>query len=213
MHASSSHWNIVVLGYWNRAILTPAGIAHRLFKLDDTTPVEVYVPVNVSEPHKVAHKGIQVTVPPGRLMIDPAGATFPQLAEAADVAVNALVSLPETPVTAVGLNVRYHIEDPTDEFLDLLGRRLDDALSDSDQIVLGRVIQRSIQDRDCVLNLKLERPVEGPIEIEFNFHKATTVPEEMSDWIKNRASDLEPSVNAILSRTFRMDNNGVTTDG
>jgi hypothetical protein len=46
-------WNVVIAAYWNRAILTPNGIAKRLFKIPEGTAMEVEVPVDLLEPPQV----------------------------------------------------------------------------------------------------------------------------------------------------------------
>jgi hypothetical protein len=52
------NWDVVIVGFWNRAILTPNGIAKRLFKLPEGSGIEVLVPVNSLEPSQVKHNGI-----------------------------------------------------------------------------------------------------------------------------------------------------------
>ncbi|MBN2373783.1 hypothetical protein JXL19_08350 [bacterium] len=62
-------WNVVVAGYWNRAILTPAGIARRLFGLEPNIPVMIEVPIDGLAPYRVTHEDLTVTAVMGRLTI------------------------------------------------------------------------------------------------------------------------------------------------
>ena len=41
-------WNVVLLGHWNRAILTPQGISERLFQLLSETEIGIEVPMTPS---------------------------------------------------------------------------------------------------------------------------------------------------------------------
>ena len=40
MTVEALDWNVVVAGFWNPAILTPSGIARRLFGLPEETPAD-----------------------------------------------------------------------------------------------------------------------------------------------------------------------------
>jgi hypothetical protein len=46
-------WNVVVLGHWNQAILTPQGIAERLFQLPSETEIGIEVPMDAIGPFRV----------------------------------------------------------------------------------------------------------------------------------------------------------------
>ncbi len=43
MKGTPFDWNVVIIGSWNPAILTPQGITTRLLQLEAGTPVEVQV--------------------------------------------------------------------------------------------------------------------------------------------------------------------------
>ncbi len=58
-------WDVVVVGFWNPAILTPAGIWKRLFELEQGTPVELEVPIDGLAPYRVSHEEITVTAERG----------------------------------------------------------------------------------------------------------------------------------------------------
>jgi len=99
-------WNVVVLGHWNPAILTPNGIAERLYQLPSGTEIGIEVPMDAIAPFRVSHEDLTVLVGGGRLMVEARENSFASLERAMRVAHRALVRLPETPVVAVGFNVR-----------------------------------------------------------------------------------------------------------
>lgn len=99
-------WNVVILGHWNPAILTPNGIAERLFELPSETEVGIAVPMDAIGPFRVSHGDLAVMVGGGRLMVEATENNFPSLERAMRVARRAMGSLPETPVVAAGFNVR-----------------------------------------------------------------------------------------------------------
>jgi hypothetical protein len=99
-------WNVVVLGHWNRAILTPQGIAERLFQLPSETEIGIEVPMDAIGPFRVSHGHLTVMVTGAQLMVETEENTFPGLERAMRVARRGMESLPETPVAAAGFNVR-----------------------------------------------------------------------------------------------------------
>ena len=112
MPLTPSEWNVVVLGRWNRAILTPSGIAKRLFCLDEETPVEVFVAVDALVPPQVKYGGTVVVAGEDRLIAQPETPDFSALAGAMTIARRAMEELPETPVIAAGVNVKYTSKEP-----------------------------------------------------------------------------------------------------
>ena len=47
-------WNVVIVGHWNRAILTPQGIATRLLQLPPETEIGIEVPMDAIGPYRVS---------------------------------------------------------------------------------------------------------------------------------------------------------------
>jgi len=71
MALKPSDWSAVVIGRWNRAILTPRGIAQRVFRLPEGTPIQVLVPIDAVGMNSVIvkHGEFQATVDDSRLQI------------------------------------------------------------------------------------------------------------------------------------------------
>src|SRR5437016_1158114 len=99
-------WNVMVLGRWNRAILTPQGIASRLFQLPPETEIGIEVPMDAIGPFRVSHEDLTVMVGGSHLMVEARENDLPSLERALRVARRAMESLPETPVVAAGFNIR-----------------------------------------------------------------------------------------------------------
>src|SRR5262245_15714431 len=99
-------WNVVVLGRWNRAILTPQGIASRLFQLPPETEIGIEVPIDAIGPFRVSHGKLTVMVSEAQLMVEARENNFPSLERAMRVARRAMEDLPRTPVFAAGFNIR-----------------------------------------------------------------------------------------------------------
>ena len=200
MNIEPSDWNVVILGAWNRAILTPSGIAQRIFQIPVDTPVEMQVSLE-GKPTRVLHEDIAVTVAADALHFNPQASTYDLLHRAMSLAHRALESLPETPVKAAGFNIRYRIIDPTAEFLQVLSTELDDRLSEADLSISCRGLDRSLVFEDGVVNLSI-RNVEGTpncFSFESNFHRASGRKDELQAWLSTEIAQVQRMVQRIAA--------------
>lgn len=105
----ATDWNVVVVGSWNRAILTPGCVKEHLLQLPKNSVVEVQVPVDVPAPPRVKHGGITVTVLGAQLVIDADPPTYEGIKSACQAAARAIRYLDKTPVTAAGINISLSV--------------------------------------------------------------------------------------------------------
>ena len=129
-------WGVIAVGAWNLAILSPDGIRRRLFKLEDSAAIQLELMVDRPGQFRVSHGGLIVVPTPMLLEVATQVATNASLKEACDLARLALESLPETPVSAVGVNVRYRFSEVPDNIIDSV-RRIDQPLADAGFRVKG----------------------------------------------------------------------------
>src|SRR5688572_9265339 len=95
--ATQQRWLVVVLGKWNKAILTPLGISRRLLQNPEGTQIQVEVPVDTVGPPRVRHDGIVIAVTDDRLFIEVERDDYGALARATTVAARAVRDLAQTP--------------------------------------------------------------------------------------------------------------------
>jgi hypothetical protein len=176
-------WNAVVIGAWNRAILTPDGVRRRLFELPEGTPVELEVPVDQPGPFRVGHDGLIVIPALGRLEVSARTPSLDAIRRASVLCQRALVSLPETPISAAGVNIAYRLTEIPDAVLDLVRAPLDEALSDAGYEVRGALTRRSVVLPPGVVNVQVVQKRTGGGTLEFNFHRESTVPNELREWL------------------------------
>jgi len=197
-------WNVVIPGYWNRAILTPNGIAKRLFKIPLGTGIEVFIPVDLLEPPQVRYDGIMVRVEDRRLIIGTAKGSFEALSKAMEMGRNALNALPDTPVLAAGFNVRFKSVGDRSEIDRLVACvELDGALSDAGYEITGRLLNRKVRCKNSafekgIVTLSLDMQEEAA-KIELNFQRDSRDVKELVDWLNAARSDVEKAVDHILS--------------
>lgn len=206
MPIASNDWSVVIVGRWNRAILTPAGIARRLFQLEPDTPVQVLVPIDTIAPPQVKHERMTVVASSDRLVIQPEDCEYPQLARAMELGKRALQDLPETPLAAMGINVKYKVAQKV-EALQIVTRKteFDNRLSDQDLVISGRSITRTLNWREGRINLTIGEEQDGPFEILFNFELRSSNRDRHVDWLSTDVHNIQDQVNRILQECIQIE--------
>ena len=192
-------WNVVVVGYWNPAILTPGGIGKRLFGLEKGTPIAVEVPIDGLAPYRIRHGGLTVTAELGRLALVADTPSLARLDLARGVASRAIESLPETPLTACGFNVRFKMADLPAKVLTGTRAVLDDWLSDADFKITSRAVLRSIEFQDGILNLAVRQISDAETHVEFNFDRQTHEVAALRAWLALPMEEVRTSVTKVLA--------------
>jgi hypothetical protein len=197
-------WSVVVAGFWNRAILTPTGIKRRLFALQDEALLELGLPIDGIGPYRVGYQGITVSVAIDRLIVEPDPLTFPQLQTAIDIARAAVVDLPQTPLLATGINVRYRtVEPPPPALLDLLESEWENSLSDMDLVIERRSIGRSVVWNGGSINIAVLQ-AEGHFQVDFNIEKRSNVHADHVAWLNHDADAISAFTRRLLLESMHL---------
>ncbi|MFP4499653.1 MAG: hypothetical protein ACLFTT_01510 [Candidatus Hydrogenedentota bacterium] len=216
MHAKPLTWDITLVGHWNRAILVPAGIGKRLFGLTDPKMLEIEVPLDGIEPYRVTYQDVSVRVYSTRLIIDARMPEWGILSRALEVAVRALRDLPETPVTAVGINVRYTVPAGNGELYDALLTPIN-SLSDIGLVSARFRIERGLKWNGGLLNLSSDmKEDEGQMSLFFNFHKEADDKENhrpLLDWLGQDIQVIKDYVTRIVTATTGVEIGEEHSDG
>lgn len=197
-------WNVVVVGHWNRAILSPAGIAKRLFGLAAGTPVQVLVPLDVVAPYHVRHENITVIPGSDRLIVAPVHDTFENLIEATVVTRRALEDLPQTPVFAAGLNLTYKSDAEVVVLRQVTASQWDDRLSDKNFVIASRSVVRSVKWRDATINVTVTVEPTGASSVTFNFDYKSLSSEAIRKWLDLKSDEIKEQVDLILFETLTL---------
>lgn len=213
MPLTAKDWSVVILGRWNRAILTPFGIAQRMFQLDADIPVEVFVAIDALAPPQVRHDRIVVIAASDRLIIHPEDETFPQLARAMELGRRAIESLPETPLVAAGINLNYACQEPL-ETLQAITRShdWDNRLAENNFVIADRGISRTFNWNGGNINLMIGEEADASFNIRFNFERRSTVRADHQDWLARDAGDLEEQVRRILQDSIQLQPGEIPND-
>jgi hypothetical protein len=139
-----------------------------------------------------------------RLLIRVEDMSYASLEKAMSYGVNALNKLPETPVSAAGLNVNYECADSPLEFAELLAGRPDELLANisSPPKVVGRAVVRSLEFGSGQLNLSLSTEGESS-NVKFNFHLPSTDPIALTKWLSTPIGEVRGFIETLLG-TFNL---------
>jgi len=207
MNLEPFDWNVVIVGYWNRAILTPAGIGRRLFELEDGIPVLVEVPMDGLAPHRVKYSDLTVTAETSRLVVHADVPKYELLDRARKIAVRAIESLPGTPLSAAGFNIRMRIKEPSDELLTSLMSGVDNSLSDAGFEIHSRSLRRRLKFQDGLLNLDIEE--DEDFSIVFNFDRQSSKKGDLITWLQMPIIEVENVVAHIFEKVLQTKLEGV----
>lgn len=198
-------WNVVVLGAWNVAILTPRGIAARLLSLGDTVPVEIQVVIDRPSPLRVVYRDLAVIASDSRLIVSSTSLNANGLGSASEVASRAVVSLPETPLTAAGVNIQYVFDQIPDSLLEIIGSGIDDKLTDADPDLrfLAKEVRRTVRWNGGTLNIQLRENEDASALAKINFHMESSDSKQIAAWL-NQSADMLKTTKKLLSETLAL---------
>lgn len=195
----ASNWTVVVVGFWNRAILTPSGIGTRLFKVDEKTPVEVFVPLDSIAPYRVRHNGIVVMAASDRLLVEPRRNNYADLCEAMRIAQTALNDLPQTPFFAAGFNIVFQSESPCEALKELAKHDWDEQLSDKGGYeIVGRQLGRSLARQGGTINASVTQEQDLSFKVNLNFDRKSQKVDELTAWLDVSPEGLKAEVHKLL---------------
>lgn len=198
MSTTPYDWNVVIAGFWNRAIFTPQGIALRLFDIPEGTPIAVEVPMDGVGAYRVRHEGLSVSLQSVRLIVGSDVSDFAGLEKAMRIAARAIEWLPHTPFIAAGMNIRYRQEAIDPALAKLTEILLLAELSDIGFTVPQRTVQLSLNFEQGLINIGVQTAITGECETTLNFHRESKNKTDLLEWIKMPIAKIEQATHKLV---------------
>ncbi len=192
-------WNVVVLGAWNRAILTPAWIAEIVLGLPKNSPIEVLVPLDAFAPFQVRHSGLIVTPVPGQLLVQVEKPSEESLGAAMTAMKRAIDDLPRTPLSACGINIRYMSSEPGDKLVERTRSKTEELLSGSGYELRVRRRGETMVFKEGTLNFIADIPTTGQTTLTFNFDRPCASRDDALGWLARPAAEYVSEAARVLS--------------
>lgn len=199
LEMSPGDWNVVVLGAWNRAILTPAWIARVVFGLSPDSPLEVMIPLDVMAPFQVRHGGLIVTPAFGQLIVQIEEPSAASLASALEAMKRAILDLPRTPLRACGVNIRYTSPEPDGTLVERTRCQTDSILAEAGHNIRVRRRGETMTYRAGSLHFIADIPTTGPTVLTFNFDRQCATHQDALDWLNQSAEEYVEQAAKVLA--------------
>ncbi len=205
-------WNIVIVGRWNRSILTPGRIAEKIFELKPPTGIFVNVPLDGISPYMVKdpQQEIAIVTEYNRLIIQIVKMDYETVQKGLNAGLKVLEWLPETPLTAAGFNIRYKTSEVIQELIDIFPSPIDSKLGSIGYTqISARTVTRSIGYGNGVLNLTIVKDGED-FTLLFNFHRQSNSNDNLKEWMRtpvNTISETVQNVTEVLGIKIEVENN------
>jgi hypothetical protein len=201
MKRKPDSWNIVLAGFWNRAIFTPEWVNNFLFheaEVETLLSIMPYLPIVYRNP-RVA---IEVSTP--KLVLRARRLDDESIKLAEDMAYKVLDKLQDTPLLAVGVNFAFIEESPRQDLIKLFEfsdkGRIGDAGWDFQEV---RIVRR-LRKGETTLNLTLIFDGKA-VTMEFNYHTDTKKNDEARKAIQDRVLALRDSALQLLREVYQLE--------
>jgi hypothetical protein len=191
---------VVLVGRWNPAILSPAGILAHVFALPPSTQIQVAVPLDGISGYRVSNpeETLIVHVDAERLQVDVPKCTYQTLERARAAGTNALKALPITPISAVGFNINFRTSEAPNELVTATDAPIDRAVGDQGYKITGRSVGRRLSLGEGQINLIVLRK-EDEFQVNCNFHLDTKDGEKAKMWLATTTETIEAEIAKIAA--------------
>lgn len=200
MKMQPSGWSVVLVGRWNPAILSPAGIVAHVLELPTKTQVHIAVPIDGTSPYRVSNpeETLTVQVDNERLQIDVPKCTYDTLQKAMAAGVSALKALPMTPISAVGFNLNFRTSDTSEELITATSATIDTAIGAQGYRITARSLARKISYGTGQINLTITYK-DDEFQATCNFHLDTKNVEDAKDWLATPTNSIKAEIAKIAA--------------
>ncbi len=120
------------------------------------------------------------------------------LSDAMEAGVNALVSLPETPVAAAGVNIDFSSAGSDSEPTPLLDSAIDANISELGHTICARTTNRSLEYKGGRLNLAISSE-DDELKVDCNFTRTSSDRKELEEWLEIPADDMLETAKAVIA--------------
>jgi len=158
---------LIIVGKWNRYILTVDWLAKNIFQTDN---VQIEFSLDFDLPPRFTKDGIRIIPTENRITFIALKYDDVVFSRIEKMTLRLAKLLPVTPVTAFGINFKFVEESPKSELLSLFELADNNKLSDNDIRIEDYFLKRKMIVNNRVLNLNIIQESKKVL-FEFNFHE------------------------------------------
>lgn len=190
-------WSVIVVGRWNRSILTPANIAKQLLGLPEHEQIQVEIPLNVAAPPRVRRSGVAISVEEHQLFIEIDRGNYEALGVALQAAARAVNWLHETPFFAAGVAVTFQITEITNDTPSGTNKKWDESLTKDYQIT-RHIAGRSVRWGDSRILIVADRGEDGTSMVVINFERRSDKGDDLKDLLERPIEEFRTNISKLL---------------
>ena len=195
--------NIVLVGGWNRNIITPQWVASSLANVE-----EVGFQLAIDDPtfpFRILFDDYVLTVRADRLLLHSHIVSADRLRRAATLAHRLLELLPHTPISALGINFAWRESDPPPALLPLFTLNDTTAIADEGRTVTETAIKRSFPWADGTLTFTMALKPQGHVVADFNFHWTVTGATAAQQYLTEGPSQAREAARLLLRKVYELE--------
>jgi hypothetical protein len=156
---------LVIVGKWNRYVLSSLWVSKNLFKVDKMV---VEIALGNELPPRYTHDAIRFLPSTERVLMICLNDQDDTLKQTENISRELIRLLPHTPIIGLGNNFGY-IEKATPELLNIFDLPYNNKFGNCGYTINKYVIQREVNFEDSVLNLLISQEADN-IRFDLNFH-------------------------------------------
>lgn len=192
------NWNLRINGFWNVGIFSIGWLGKHIF---DSNEIMLDVGLAARLPQRFTADNVTLIPSNNNLILVPSDFENTTLVHMEEMAYKLLNILMHTPISAVGFNFGYELDDSDPDILDMLPLLLKDKFSAKDLIVSSRTFSWSFDRGDHILNLSCIINNNSP-HITLNFHKDVKDANTAKNFIKDKIILFKEYSSTIIKDIF-----------
>lgn len=198
MEPRPNSWQIVVAGYWNRMIFSPEWVGQHLLQQE---LVDVLVPFVPDAPIIYRKNDIEIQIAATRLAVAARQTTEASLQSAEQMVCSILQHLPNTPISAVGVNLGFKDREPRNSLLGMFNLADDPDITTEGWRIEERQFVRRLTRDNQTLNLALSFKL-AEVELDANFHSDTTSAHVARGLLNGHTAGMLGNLNALIHHVY-----------
>lgn len=193
--------NLILVGKWNKYILSPNWLAKNIFKNDN---IQVEFSFNLDLPPRFTCDKIRIVATEDNVVF--VALTYDEdiISRIEEMVYNLAESLPHTPVSAFGTNFVYIEDGATEDLASLFELKDNNDLSDYNVRIEEYSIKRKLIINEQVLNLNISQNRRNVV-FDLNFHYETPSTDKIKEKIRNRFVENKKIAENMLKEVYRLE--------
>lgn len=168
MQTKEDSISVVLVGKWNKFILTPEWIAKNLYESNPNFKIEFSI--NLDFPFRYKTKDVTFAFAPDKVSLISSTDSNIVLQELERLAIKLCTTLVHTPIFAIGVNFGYSEKTDKENLFPLFDSDNKQKLVANGWSIKDTQIKNQLSKDDILLNLAVSLTQENNIDFDFNFH-------------------------------------------